>query len=613
MATFAIVAGSCSSSNQRSTTDTTIVEQIVDDVTIVPDTTTPPPDPSTSPPPTTPIDAPAGVIVARTLEINEQQAPPVITGLGTGFVRLQSTSPSTPVAVSTSADGVNWTAVQSDIKMTYASHLVVNGGSLVAVGSGGDPQVSDRMTVWTSSDGGTHWTMVPIETRQSDAKYVRFDQYVEAVAVTNGLVILAGREMTKVDWQSYSIDVFGEDHGQVTGEGTVGDGTIRVSFEDGVDLTVEAADVGLDSVDPMAMTVTLWTSAEGVWPATEQPMGFLQGQMGIGLASGPNGVLAVSTPSFEAGQGNGFAALRTLDGRTWETAPLPDELRMQGAAQVGGPLGYVVVGADVLYHSADGVTFTEVHRFEDLDVEGTQMGFATATAAGQAGFAVGVPDMAAAGPSWRAFTSTDGIAWNETLMPEGVESVLAVSDAAILVQPFVRVSTTPELPPGVDGMRDALVSAFSGVVAAGGTESLIAPDEVECIADGLLESVGEERLRAIGFGAYPWSLLGYGLGLPIDRTDAEPMVETFMSCAPRWELLIITSITQGAENISESSAECTAAALDDDFAAEVFVDELAREDLDAAPGTADLSYLGDVQAAMEGCLTPTEMNSIDFS
>ena len=92
------------------------------------------------------------------------------------------------------------------------------------------------------------------------------------------------------------------------------------------------------------------------------------------------------------------------------------------------------------------------------------------------------------------------------------------------------------------------------------------------------------------------------------------MVETFM--------IVHTSVGApdhhqhdpgNAENISESSAECTAAALDDEFAAEMFVKELARDDLDA--GTRHRGHVLSRRhaGAMEGCLTATEMNSIDFN
>ena len=55
---------------------------------------------------------------------------------------------------------------------------------------------------------------------------------------------------------------------------------------------------------------------------------------------------------------------------------------------VGGPLGYVIVGTDVLYHSVDAITWTEVHRFDDPDPQSSGFTSQYVAAGGPTGFLV---------------------------------------------------------------------------------------------------------------------------------------------------------------------------------------------------------------------------------
>ena len=125
--------------------------------------------------------------------------------------------------------------------------------------------------------------------------------------------------------------------------------------------------------------------------------------------------------------------------------------------------------------------------------------------------------------------------------------------------------------------------------------------------------LGEERVRQIGFGVFPWSLLGYGLSLPIETADAEAIVAVFAQCTPNWELMMITSITSGAEQISRDSADCVAEMLDDDVSRTIFVSELARDDQQPNAPPDALQYLTTMTDAMKSCLTPTEFNALDFN
>ncbi len=125
--------------------------------------------------------------------------------------------------------------------------------------------------------------------------------------------------------------------------------------------------------------------------------------------------------------------------------------------------------------------------------------------------------------------------------------------------------------------------------------------------------MGGDRLRELRFGAFPFTLLGYGLSLPIELDEATMIAAAMRSCSPSWELLMITSATQGTDRISDASASCVQSALDDDVAAEIFAIELARP-YDDAPGAGgpDLSHLDPMIAAFEACLTPQELNAIDW-
>ena len=98
--------------------------------------------------------------------------------------------------------------------------------------------------------------------------------------------------------------------------------------------------------------------------------------------------------------------------------------------------------------------------------------------------------------------------------------------------------------------------------------------DAQCISDGLIGSLGVERIRELRVLQYPFGLLGYGLTMQIELDDAQSMVETLRRCSPDWELLMITTITQGTEFMSEESARCVAIALDDEVSQWTFVLEL---------------------------------------
>jgi hypothetical protein len=309
---------------------------------------------------------------------------------------------------------------------------------------------------------------------------------------------------------------------------------------------------------------------------------------------------------------------------TWDAHPVPDPGSFGfGFSLVAGPLGYVLVGTEVLYHSLDGVAWTDVYEFDDLDPSQTSTQPATNPSAGGAGFVVPNLDGKGTKPMGRFLWSANGIDWSEQPLPAGVEFVdSAVNSSTALVVPFLATDPTasmPTLPANDAELVGVITRAFHGdeIVDPDGRvvwKSQVDEQQATCIADQLVQEVGADRLRELRFGAFPFTLLGYGLSLPIELDEATVIVGVLRSCSPSWELLMITSATQGSDEISDESASCVQSALDDDVAAEIFAIELARPyDDTPSSGGPDLSHLGPMVAAFEDCLTPQELNAIDWN
>jgi hypothetical protein len=83
-------------------------------------------------------------------------------------------------------------------------------------------------------------------------------------------------------------------------------------------------------------------------------------------------------------------------------------------------------------------------------------------------------------------------------------------------------------------------------------------------------------------GAGPWSVLAFGVSnnrageQQLGREEAELIVDTFMECTTSWKLLLILSVTSGAEKISDSYASCVSDRLADDDARRILVGEIDR-------------------------------------
>jgi hypothetical protein len=132
-----------------------------------------------------------------------------------------------------------------------------------------------------------------------------------------------------------------------------------------------------------------------------------------------------------------------------------------------------------------------------------------------------------------------------------------------------------------------------------------------CIADGLLERLGEQRVRDLGIGAFPFHLLSYGLDFDFDAEDAESFVDVLSSCTDSWELFLVLGVTQGTDLVSEETARCVADGLDDEIAREILVLELDRP-YDQDPGIG-LGHLGPLVDGFERCATQQELSALDWN
>ena len=201
---------------------------------------------------------------------------------------------------------------------------------------------------------------------------------------------------------------------------------------------------------------------------------------------------------------------------------------------------------------------------------------------------------------------------------------------------------TPVLPDDDEGVAAAIADSFCSpeweYVEPDGTKqtvrarTVLPSDDATCIGDQLVGVLGAARAKELEFGTGPWSLLFLGLfnnqpppprpgsTLPdngerqIDRAEAESIVDVLVDCSDQWKLLLILSVTQGADTISDSSAGCVADRLSDDEAELMLIGEIDRAyDDPSQPDAQPFSELIEpLLAAYDECLTPAELDSVDF-
>ena len=136
------------------------------------------------------------------------------------------------------------------------------------------------------------------------------------------------------------------------------------------------------------------------------------------LAANDETVVIVGTPR----SGTGNAAFSSSDGAQWEYASLD----IDPWAVAGGLRGFVVVGADELAFSPDGLSW-ELESDGEPDLEGGFPGvFAGDVVAGSTGFVV-----VEGGDELSMWYSPDGRTWTETDLPQlsrGVAAAVAATD-----------------------------------------------------------------------------------------------------------------------------------------------------------------------------------------
>ncbi len=139
----------------------------------------------------------------------------------------------------------------------------------------------------------------------------------------------------------------------------------------------------------------------------------------------------------------------------------------------------------------------------------------------------------------------------------------------------------------------------------------LTPDDARCVADGLVEALGMQRIERFELGRHPWGLLGFGIGkgAAVTADDAKAMVDVFARCSPQFERLMIFTFTEGTDQISDESGACVADELDDDDARVIM-----QAELDADYGTRTFAEVIDpLVRAYDECLTPEERARLDFN
>jgi hypothetical protein len=149
--------------------------------------------------------------------------------------------------------------------------------------------------------------------------------------------------------------------------------------------------------------------------------------------------------------------------------------------------------------------------------------------------------------------------------------------------------------------------------------TVLPSDDAACIGDQLVDVLGAARTRELWLGVGPWHLLGFGLSnnyeeLQIERAEAESMVDVFVACSDQWKLLLILSVTEGADKISDSSAGCVADLLTDDEARLMLIGEIDRAYDDPSQPDAQpfAELLEPLLVAYDQCLSPDERRHVKF-
>ena len=194
-----------------------------------------------------------------------------------------------------------------------------------------------------------------------------------------------------------------------------------------------------------------------------------------------------------------------------------------------------------------------------------------------------------------------------------------------------RQVSEPTLPDDDHLLAAAVAESFCTptwtVTSADGTEQqfrarpVLPAEDASCIGIGLVEDLGAARVRQLTvLGTAPWSALGFGLSqnntpTPVTRTEAEAITDVFAACSDGWKLLLVLSVTGGADQIGDDSADCVSGRVSDQEARTMLIAELDRayDDPTQTDATPFPDVIAPLVAAFEECLTPREKAGVDFS
>jgi hypothetical protein len=173
-------------------------------------------------------------------------------------------------------------------------------------------------------------------------------------------------------------------------------------------------------------------------------------------------------------------------------------------------------------------------------------------------------------------------------------------------------SSASEVPPPTFPEAD---DAVAGVIAASLTAGRAAPpnesftwkplvdaSQATCIGEGIVRSFGVARVRELGLGVVPAPVLSYGS--PLDRDELGQVLDVLAACTDSWKSFVFLYITEGTSEMSARSAACVNSQLAADDARAVYI---------AEQGPHDPSVHDPVIAAFERCLTPEELDRIDWN
>ena len=188
----------------------------------------------------------------------------------------------------------------------------------------------------------------------------------------------------------------------------------------------------------------------------------------------------------------------------------------------------------------------------------------------------------------------------------GTSTTAALDDAALVAAVAGSFCSTWEL---TSGDETTLLSP----------RPLLPEEEAVCIGEGLVERLGPTRARALALGGGPWHLLGFALSGgdradPVQRAEAEEIVDTFMTCSQSWKLLLALSVTEGTEEISDASARCINDRLSDDDARTIFIGEIVRDydDPSQPDATPFPELIEPLISVFDECLSSAELGQVDW-